>query len=98
MEPSEDTGPAPAAPAALVLELDLTLRVPVTLGKETTTVLHLSEPTLDQVRKMQRGATPGDQLAILIEQNARVLPAVVAELRARDYREAEDFFARFWPA
>lgn len=89
----EPDGPVPAP--ELATTLDLELLTPITFGKETITTIHLEEPTMAQVKAMQKGTTMAEQSAILIALNAKLLPAIVDKMRYRDMQRCDDFFGRF---
>jgi hypothetical protein len=76
-------------------ELTLTLRKPITIGTQTWTELHLTEPTAGQLIKAGKAATSLEQVAMLIGLNAKVVPAVVEQLAQRDFADAANFFGRF---
>lgn len=90
-----DDDEADVKPEPIETVLDLELITPVKFGKETHTVLHLSEPTMKQLRAAQRGQTAADQLAIMIQENTGLLPGVVDKLSQRDVKACDDFFGRF---
>lgn len=84
-----------AATKELRTELDLQLVEPITVGKDTITHLHLTEPTMKQLRESQRAAVPLGGMCVLLQLNTGLLPAVIDKLKQRDINAIDDFFAQF---
>lgn len=76
-------------------EMALLLRAPIKLGEIEYSELQLSEPTCDQLIKAGKAGTPMEQLAALINLNAKVPMPVVSQMKQRDLDRAGDFFAHF---
>lgn len=75
--------------------LVLDLRQPIKVGEVTYTELHLSEPTVKQLREAEKAGSPIDQLATLVRLNAAVPAGVVDQIRQRDLGVAGAFFGHF---
>ena len=81
--------------ALLPDELTVQLRSPVTFADQTYTELHLTEPTVAQLKAAQKPSSGIEQIAVLIQQTAKVPTAVIEKLSQRDFQECASFFVAF---
>jgi hypothetical protein len=96
---SDDTA---GADDELPVFLDIEIDPPIELGGKTYAVLHLREPTGDQLERAELELANGVTYPnlrkyshALIAQVAGVPAAVVKKMRVTQIREASDFLARY---
>lgn len=90
-----EADPEQAAVDAASAELDLLLRAPVTLGKETVTQLHLREPSVAEWEKVDALSGPAADIALVAEVSG-VRQLLVERIGVRDLLRAARFFGRFF--
>ena len=82
-------------PPPVQTEIIIKLLKPVQLGAVVFEELTLSEPTVGELRKSSKAGDSLDQLATLININAKVPMAAVDMLCQRDMSACANFFSRF---
>lgn len=78
--------------------ITITLPQPINVGSVQFTEITLTEPTMGQMRKAGEGKSQLDQLALLIQHNAKVPAQVVDQLPKRVVDECAGFFGHFTSA
>ncbi|PXX49371.1 phage tail assembly protein [Aquitalea magnusonii] len=80
-------------------ELTIELRKPVELAGETTYVLELREPTVDELDRFMKALDkhgPIEATKLLISAVSGVSVAVLGKVGARDFKTAESYLSNFF--
>ncbi|NHR07644.1 phage tail assembly protein [Chromobacterium haemolyticum] len=80
-------------------ELTIELRKPVELAGETTFVLELREPTVDELDRFLKAMDkhgPVEATKLLISAVSGVNVAVLGKVGARDFKAAESYLSNFF--
>ncbi len=84
----------------LVEEKTITLRKPITIGKDQTAItyseIELREPSAGELEKAQAAGTTVGQNITLVSLIAKIPRSVVEKFSQRDLMEASDFFGAFY--